>query len=216
MANPKNCPTPRAGPTTRPHWQPESYLTAAACTMEQNYRLQRLRRHNRELHGWGVLCGLLVVPAGDATHPWAVKICPGVAIGPYGDEIEVPGSVLVNIEDFLWFRPSQLAGIAVRRVLAYVAVRYQDWQDGLEAAPAPACGCHGLEYQESRTGDGYKAGVIWTPPPPVSLPTMCQPGSASCPPCPDSPWVTLAAVALPFARTPLTAAMIDNGIRITL
>src|ERR1700680_2620651 len=105
MATTKNCPSPRAGPVTRPQWSAGSYVTAEACATEQNYRLQRLRRHNREMHGWGVLCGLWVVPGLDGSLPWLVKICPGYAIGPYGDEIELRQPAAVNVQDFLWFRP---------------------------------------------------------------------------------------------------------------
>jgi hypothetical protein len=215
MADTKNCSTPRAGPVTRPHWKAGSHLTAAACSLQQSYLLGRLRRHNRDLHGWGVLCGLWVIPAADATRPWAVKICPGYALGPYGDEIELPIAVEVDIQGFLWYRSLTFSTVSFRQ-FAYIAVRYQEWSDGLEAVPGAACTCPPPDYVEARTGDGYQAGVIWNPPVAIQTPGICVPGSPACPPCPDSPWVTLARVALPRAGSPLTAAMIDNGIRITL
>lgn len=217
MAKASNCPTSRAGPMTRPRWEGGTYLTANACAMEQNYRLQRLRRQNRQLHASGIICGLFVVPSGDGAHPWAVNICPGFAIGPYGDEIEIPDSVSVNIEDFLWSGPGQAAQFIFRRRLtAYIAVRYQDFHDEVTPAPAAVCGCPQPEYRYARTGDGYQAGVLWTLPSAGAPAVMCQPGSANCPPCPESPWLILAAVALPPNRTPLTAEMIENGIRKTL
>jgi hypothetical protein len=213
MANTKDCPSPRATPVTRPQWSAGSYLTAEACATEQNYRLQRLRRHNRELHGWGVLCGLLVVPGLDGSRPWLVKICPGYAIGPYGDEIELRKPAAVNVQDFLWFRPVRFVSILRLPDVVYVVVRYQDWLDALEAVPGGACECAEPVYRDSRTGDGYKASVIWTPPAASATPGICQPESPPCPPCPDSPSVTLARIVLPQAGTPITAAMIDNGIR---
>jgi hypothetical protein len=211
---------------TRPDWEAGEYLTAASCSLEQNYLLQRLRRHNREMHGWGVLCGLWVVPAAAAAHPWSVSICPGYAIGPYGDEIELIQPVLVNIEDFLWYKPSQFASIAVQRDIAVIAIRYQDWLGDLELIPGGACECSDPDYVEARTGDGYQAGVIW----PVlrreadsqasrgaaAMTDMCRPESPTCPPCADSPWVLLASIILPQRGVPITAAMIDNGFRSTL
>jgi len=176
------------------------------------------------MHGWGVLCGLWVVPASDAAHPWGVSICPGYAIGPYGDEIELIQPVLVDIEDSLWYKPSQFAAVAVQRDIAVIAVCYQDWLGDLELMPGAACECSDPDYVEARTGDGYRAGVLW--PKPVlrqeaeSLPSrgaaaaeMCRPESPPCPPCPDSPWVLLASIILPQRGVPITAAMIDNGFR---
>jgi hypothetical protein len=56
---------------------------------EQQYFRQKLRRHNRFLHGWGVVCGMRVTAAPDVQKkmPWRVKIDAGYALGPYGDEI---------------------------------------------------------------------------------------------------------------------------------
>jgi hypothetical protein len=225
MPNSENCPSPLATPQTRPNWQPGRYLTSAANALEQNYRLQKLRRHNRKMHGWGVLCGLWVVPAVDATHPWGIRICPGYAIGPYGDEIELPQSVQVNIEDFLWYKPDSAFGIAFIQQIAYVAVRYQNFTDDLTLVPNLACQCTDPDYVPDRIGDGCQAGVIWptstfthstdTATPQATTPTtaVCQPDSAPCPQCPDSPWVILAAIKLPQRGIPITADMIDNGIR---
>jgi hypothetical protein len=220
MANSDNCSSTRAGPQTRPQWKAGHYLTAAGCALEQNYRLQKLRRHNREMHGWGVICGLWVVPAADGSEPWGVQICPGYAIGPYGDEIELIQPVRVNVEEYLWFRPDPIAGIALVEGPAYVSVQYQDWPDGLALMPNPACACEDPQYVDARTGDGNQAGVIWTPP--VSpnrkepMPVVCQPQSQPCLPCPASPWVVLASIVLPARGAPITADLIDNGIRNSL
>jgi hypothetical protein len=47
--------------------------------VEQDYFIERLRRHNRLLHGWGIICGLQVLPDATAEQPWRVKVCPGAA-----------------------------------------------------------------------------------------------------------------------------------------
>jgi hypothetical protein len=212
----RECTLPRDGPVTRPHWTAGSYLTAGACGTEQNYRLQRFRRHNRELHGWGVVCGLWVVPGNDGPHPWLVKVCPGYALGPYGDEIELPQPAPVDVTDYLWFRPPRSVGGVVLPDIAYVVVRYQAWLDDLNVVPGGACECKEPVYRESRTGDGYQAGVIWTLPADSKSPGICDRESPPCPPCPDSPWVVLAKIVLPQTGVAIATAMIDNGIRATL
>ncbi|MGH8554138.1 MAG: hypothetical protein ACREUD_00945, partial [Gammaproteobacteria bacterium] len=88
----------------RPRYEPGSYLSAKDLLTEQRYRLQRLRQHNRYLHGWGVVCGLQVVPAHEPGRPWGVRVCPGYAIGCCGEEIEVGSSTVVDIRDSLWNR----------------------------------------------------------------------------------------------------------------
>jgi hypothetical protein len=226
MSNFEDCLTPAANPQTRPRWRAGEYLTSAASALEQTCRLQRLRRHNRKMHGWGVLCGLWVVPAADATHPWGISICPGYAIGPYGDEIELPHAVQLNLEEFLWYKPdTPLAGIAVIPQIAYIAVRYQDIAGELTLVPNLACRCNDPDYVPDRIGDGYQAGVIWpstgltqgtdaaAPASAAPATALCKPDSAPCPPCPESPWVILAAILLPQRGIPITAAMINNEFR---
>ncbi len=72
-------------------------LTADDMNVEQEYFRQKLRRHNHYLHGFGVACGLSVEPAPDAAHPWQVRVCPGYAIAPQGDEVLVPEPVLYDL-----------------------------------------------------------------------------------------------------------------------
>src|SRR5262245_38618945 len=95
-----------AGALKRPRFEVGDHLTASDLATERAYREWRLRRHNRHLHGWGVVCGLWVVPARDTSRPWGVFVCPGYALGPYGDEILVPDAWLIDVRDSLWSRPS--------------------------------------------------------------------------------------------------------------
>src|SRR6185436_13148051 len=75
---------------------PRQLLTADDMRVEQEYFREKQRRHNRFLHGWGVVCGLEVVP--DPTKgAMAVKVCPGYALGPWGDEIFVEESTPVDL-----------------------------------------------------------------------------------------------------------------------
>src|SRR5260370_31035668 len=65
-----------AGALARPDYHPGEYLRSDDMRVEQHYLQQRLRRHDRRLHGWGVICGMRLIPANDPTHPWGVCVCP--------------------------------------------------------------------------------------------------------------------------------------------
>jgi hypothetical protein len=99
------------GVIERPCYYPGQLLTPAEMTLEQQYFRDKDRRHNRLLHGWGVVCGAAVclvpeekdtrrsqaatTPGQTATDqpeaakpkPWKVRVTPGYILGPYGDEI---------------------------------------------------------------------------------------------------------------------------------
>jgi PKD repeat protein len=79
----------------RPLYFDRQQLTAADLTAGQDYLRARLRRHNRYLHGWGVVCGIEV----SAQLPWHVQVGAGFALTPQGDEIEIPtGVALLDIQ----------------------------------------------------------------------------------------------------------------------
>jgi hypothetical protein len=60
-------------------------LSPSDFTAEQEYFLARSRRHNRYLHGWGVVCGLKVTAANSSE----ITVEPGLAIDCAGNEIQV-------------------------------------------------------------------------------------------------------------------------------
>ena len=73
---------------------PGQLLTAVDLTAEQDHVREKLRRHNRFLHGWGVVCGLAIVADPTDEQPWRVRIQPGYALDQAGDEIFVdPSSI---------------------------------------------------------------------------------------------------------------------------
>jgi len=71
-------------------------LTAEDLTAEQDYFLGRLRRHNRLLHGYGVVQGLHVSVTGDTTAP-SVTVVPGYAVDPLGHEICVCSAIVLPV-----------------------------------------------------------------------------------------------------------------------
>lgn len=63
-------------------------ITAEDLAAEQEYFLKKLRRHNRNLHGAGVVAGLEVTIQGDL-----IVVSPGYALDCVGDELLVESPV---------------------------------------------------------------------------------------------------------------------------
>jgi hypothetical protein len=74
------------------------YMTARDFRGEQEYFLSRHRLHNRLFHGWGIVCGLEVVPHKDpgCKDRWVV-VCPGIAIDCCGRELVIDRKTPVEI-----------------------------------------------------------------------------------------------------------------------
>jgi hypothetical protein len=97
---------------------------------EQLYLREKARRHNRLLHGWGIVRGLELQAGKPGTGE--VTISPGYALDPRGEEIVVDESVSVD-----------LSAHSVGKTL-YLAVR----QDERLEHPVPSP--HGTEYSRIR------------------------------------------------------------------
>lgn len=213
-----------------PRYYPRQLITPDDLTLEQNYFRDRMRRHNRLLHGWGVVCGALVCPVitTDANKitsvsPWQVQVNPGYALGPYGDEIildcartvdlrtngvsGVTGDPCVNVPD-PWC--SQVT-VPRNTGTLYIAVKYKQSMTRPVRVQPIGCGCDDNTCECSRLHDGYEIGILnccpddgQTPPKPGGLFTGDVP---SCPDCPPQPWVVLAAVQV---EADGTISSIDN------
>jgi hypothetical protein len=195
----------------RPFYEAGHYLAANDLATEQQYRVQRLRRHRRYLHGFGVVCGLQVVPAQDPSRPWAVLVCPGYALGPWGDEIHVPVATSLDVRDYLWMQPPAVS-IAAQIRLAYVGIRYREEPLTPVRAGAAVCGCDDSTSTASRIRDGFQIHVLWgAPEPSPEPPTPCAAEVTPCPSCPKGAYVMLARLTLPAGESdPIRSQHIDN------
>jgi hypothetical protein len=195
MPNQKNAITATAprGALAVPDWHAGGALTAAGLRVEQEYQVQRLRRHLRLVHGWGVVCGLNVVSAGDADGV-EFFICPGYGIGPCGDEILVAERYRFTLRDFLWTQPLGLS-------VDWVWIGIDATEDAVAWRPAPAapcgCDCDDAREQVSRRADGFRVVVWWTEPKIATSGSNVCGGTGSCPKCPESCALPLAGIALP-------------------
>jgi hypothetical protein len=75
----------------RVHFFSGQLLTADDLNIEQQYFREKLKRHNRHLHGSGVVFGLEV-----SIEDHKVRISPGFALDCTGEEINVPEAVRID------------------------------------------------------------------------------------------------------------------------
>ena len=174
-------------------------LSEADLTQEQVYLLEKARRHNRMLHGWGIVCGLGVRPDPGGG---ALIVEPGYALDPQGNEIVVADDAIVDLfsEDGDGNAVSpcpqrdEREQVRVRRQRSpgqplYLAIRY------VECATRPVPVGESVEY--SRTRESFAVKLLAKLPP--SYRRRRPPRKPDGDPCPDSlgePWVILAEVAL--------------------
>jgi hypothetical protein len=181
------------GALAMPDWQAESPLTAAELNLEQGYFLQRARRHLRLVHGWGVVCGLKVVPVA-GSGGWEFLVCPGYGVGPCGDELLLNRQLGFNLRDFLWTRP-----LDADLEQAWVQLEVVEVPSAYQAGVTSGCGCGCDESMEaSGLADVPRITIAWSQPPTfVAGNTLCSGNPLACPGCPESCALTLGSIALP-------------------
>jgi hypothetical protein len=97
---------PPTASLARPRYFPGQVLTSDDFEAEQLYVRERMRRHNRELHGFGIVRGLGVsIEADGVAQGERVVLGPGFAIAPDGEEIAVPvcATQLLPVESSILF-----------------------------------------------------------------------------------------------------------------
>ena len=192
----------------RSRFFPRQLVGADDLTQDQVYFREKLRRHNRLLHGWGIVCGATVHADG-----CVAVVTPGYLLGPYGDEIMIDQETRIDVckqdsvggldcgDGDIW------CGDAPRvadDTPVYLAVRYVERATRPVRVPGCGCGCDDSECEYSRTRDCFELKVLTELPASYRVPKESQgdlwhasyacPGGAArktCPPCPSDPWVIL-------------------------
>jgi hypothetical protein len=199
----------------RTRFFPRQIVGADDLTADQRYLREKHRRHNRLLHGWGIVCGVRV----RGLSGCRVSVEPGYVLGPHGDEIVIGDRVEVDVcrEDLDGFAVCGDADRWCTDVRAdrtpdaplYLAVRYCERPTRPVRVMSCGCGCDDTECEYSRTRDGYVIKVLTELPDGYTTP-MVPPGAQGlieaascvlgrrkgCLPCPESPWVILADLAV--------------------
>jgi hypothetical protein len=189
-------------------------VTPDDLTLGQDYLRNKMRRHNRYVHGFGVVCGAKVaLPV--TPQPWKVVVQTGYILGPYGDEI------MIDQDRCFDLRTKCMSGVTGDPCASasaidplcngstanppagplWVAVRYKDTMARPVRVQPVGCGCDDSVCEFSRCQDGYEICVLDHCPTshqnPPSLDNIGKPQPIpDCPPCPSDPWVVLATVTI--------------------
>ena len=109
------------------------FLTAEDLEKEQEYFREKLKRHNRYLHGFGIVFGLEISRSGTA-----VVIAPGLAIDCQGNEIVVPEPLEQSF-------PSTELGSTVFLSISYI-------EKETDPVPSPSPSCSAMENSRIEEG----------------------------------------------------------------
>lgn len=184
---------------------PRQLINADDLTQEQNYFRNKLRRHNRLLHGWGIVCGALVSMSDNTSSADAI-VGPGYILGPFGDEIVIDRSITLDLAAYIsgdcLDEPcnDNAQDGEQDQGYYYIAVKYAECMSKPVHVNTGICGCDELQCEYSRIRDHYEIGLLTQmqlPTEYVNMPAVPQATNfcgESCPACPSTPWVILAAV----------------------
>jgi hypothetical protein len=204
----------------RPRYYRGMVVTPEVPTLEQNYFLEKMRLHNRMLHGWGVVCGAQVCIAikynqnnQKTAEPWKVSISPGYLLAPSGDAILIQSERIVDLRGSQ-YNSASAAGFSelddpycVQRVPlrqrdhVFVAVSYHENPGRPVQSAQNGCGCGPAQCENSRIEDGYTIYLLDECPdssktaPDLTKLTFADLLLSECPACSDDP-VVLAEVFL--------------------
>jgi hypothetical protein len=210
----------------RVHYFPRQLIAPEDMIAEQEYFRQKMRRHNRFLHGWGVVCGMTVHASPESGKPWQVRVEPGYALSPQGDEIYLPEAVCIDLAKCgleSVCDPCQPAGeaAAVPAGNFFLAIRYMEKMVRPVRVHPAGCGCDEAACEYSRIEESFKLECLETMPkthqagpPPLPCDLLQSNQLPACPACPDEPWLVLATVSWPASNSAnITDKGIDNTTR---
>lgn len=136
-------------PLMRPIYFTGQLLTARDFQAEQEYHQQKRRLLNRTLHGYGVVCGLLVTPT-EPPDPARVTVEAGLALDASGREIVIPEPTKLDLSACLDEEESRERE---RPQWLFVTLEYEE----KETESVPVLGPDGEEpSQPSRIEESYR------------------------------------------------------------
>src|ERR1044072_230469 len=105
----------------RPNFFSGKLLTAEDLAQEQEYVLDKLKRHNRTLHGFGIISGLKV-----SARAGQISVAPGIALDCEGNELVVDSAQSIA--------PPEAEGNCVRFLNLQFVVRHPSGMFKTDAA----------------------------------------------------------------------------------
>ncbi|MER7000541.1 hypothetical protein [Streptomyces sp. NPDC000410] len=173
----------------RPLWFTHQVVGAADLDQWNRWAIERMRRHNRVMHGWGLVFGTeakVAKTTQGAPIPGTVEVSPGLVLSPQGDEIALDAPVRVDVRGL---GPAGGAGPLDPAHWYFLAVSYDEQLRG-EVPKGCDEGTEGCEH--TRAFECFRLGLLDTLPSVYTLPTPT--GDHPPPPVTAEPWVVVAGV----------------------
>jgi hypothetical protein len=157
---------------------------------EQTHLLEKHRRHNRMLHGFGTAAGLKVTVPGDVNPP-EIRVASGLAVSPGGYDICVPSTMCAKVNDWLAANAQELHdrfGPPPVSIGVCVVLCYRECATDVVPVPGEPCRSDEDAMAPSRLADSFelKLCVSTESSPPSLMPIGSPPSEASrlclCPP----------------------------------
>jgi hypothetical protein len=229
-------------PLERLRYFPRQLITADDMRTEQHYLRERMKRHNRFLHGFGVVCGCEVIAPTATSPPWQLTVCPGYAVSPQGDEILIPQPVTFDLQTGVQnpdsctppcpCPPQPVCQPPIQQSIGYLCVRYTECVTRPVRVHPAGCGCDQLDCEYSRIRDSYELKLLWALPAAYPAAQTWESNwrttvaeqrqlirenglpAPPCMPCSDDPWVLLATITIPAsAKTSIVKGDIKTNHR---
>ena len=206
------------------------YFTGKLMTVrdfeeEQVYHIEKRKHHHRYLHGYGIVCGLRVVPTQPPQRRY-VMVEPGVALDPWGSDI-----VVCKPTEF------ELTGegepdLRDKSNSLYVVIKYRECDTEPVPIPGEPCRSEEANVAPSRVMETFELSLRLEPPDEEDGVSnricetlinairegvrqeelhrlLCECVSYPCHPCAADPALTLARIDIPGEGS-ITEVQIDN------
>ena len=156
---------------------------------EQTHLLEKHRRHNRMLHGFGTVAGLKVLVPFDVNPP-EIRVASGFAVSPGGFDICVPSTMCAKVNDWLAANAQELGdrfGPPPVTIGVCVVLCYRECATDIVPVPGEPCRSDEDAMAASRLADSFelKLCVSNETSPPSVTPIGSPPSDAKlclCPP----------------------------------
>src|SRR5215510_800971 len=155
-----SCPVCVFGPFTRNNYFTGKLLVERDFTDETRFHMEKLRHHEQQLHGWGVVCGLKVKP-----HPSQpcrdrfVCVEPGSAVDCCGFDIIVFEEECFDITQTTAIKALQAKGDKAPHQLQ-ICVRYRECPTEEIPVLYDDCGCDDTKCAPNRILESYEFDVL--------------------------------------------------------
>ena len=214
--DPTTCPTCDFGPLARNHYFTGKLLVERDFRDEQRFFVDKLRLHNARLHGWGVVCGLKVVPhATPACRTRYVCVEPGTAVDCCGHDVHLRELECIDLHAIPAIKALMSANDTKVHTLQ-VCIRYRECPTEDIPVLYDECGCDDVRCAPNRVLESYELDVmvdpeIVTPPAfPASCSDLWTKTIDGCPSCDVENCVVLATIVKWKIGDVIDAPRIDN------